>query len=103
MHCYALEYLMPQPGMKCLDVGCGSGYLVACMSKMVGREGFVIGIEHIQGLVDLSIRNLERMQPPILKNYKILLADGRYLLIFNYTEKDLLKMANLTEFVTLNF
>ena len=72
-----LEYLLPLPGQKCLDVGSGSGYLVACMSQMVGPEGFAVGIDHIDGLVELSKRNLERMNPPILQNYKILLGDGR--------------------------
>ena len=37
MHAYALENLKERlhPGSKVLDVGCGSGYLAACMAIMV--------------------------------------------------------------------
>ncbi len=37
MHAYALESLSDflGPGMKALDVGSGSGYLTACMARMV--------------------------------------------------------------------
>jgi protein-L-isoaspartate(D-aspartate) O-methyltransferase len=53
----------------------GSGYLCACMAQMVGKSGKVIGIDHLQGLVDLSQQN-------ILKKDKYLLDDGRVKLLF---------------------
>ena len=53
----------------------GSGYLCACMAQMVGKSGKVIGIDHLQGLVDLSRQN-------ILKKDKYLLDDGRVKLLF---------------------
>ncbi|CAG8778617.1 8446_t:CDS:2, partial [Racocetra persica] len=59
MHAHALENLSPflRPGMKVLDVGCGSGYLTACLAEMVGPEGKVIGIDHIPQLVNLAKDN----------------------------------------------
>ena len=42
---------------------------------MVGKSGKVIGIDHLQGLVDLSRQN-------ILKKDKYLLDDGRVQLLF---------------------
>ncbi|KAF3908067.1 hypothetical protein ABW21_db0204375 [Orbilia brochopaga] len=53
-----IEYL--KPGASILDVGSGSGYLVAVMAHMVQPGGRVVGIEHIQELVDLSISNLRK-------------------------------------------
>uniref|UniRef100_A0A914EH71 Protein-L-isoaspartate O-methyltransferase n=1 Tax=Acrobeloides nanus TaxID=290746 RepID=A0A914EH71_9BILA len=71
MHAMALEYLSEKlvNGAHVLDIGSGSGYLTACMAKMVGGTGKVVGIEHIQGLVDLSIEN-------VLKNHRDLIESG---------------------------
>uniref|UniRef100_A0A0W0GCJ4 Protein-L-isoaspartate O-methyltransferase n=1 Tax=Moniliophthora roreri TaxID=221103 RepID=A0A0W0GCJ4_MONRR len=61
MHAYAAEHLLPylKPGAKVLDIGSGSGYLVAVLHHLV-EEGKVIGIEHVEELVDWSISNLKR-------------------------------------------
>ena len=82
MHAYALEWIHEALGSsdgtsrrprKVLDVGCGSGYLSACLSKM----GYnVFGIDHIQGLVELSRKNLSDENPDYENSVKILLRDG---------------------------
>jgi len=63
MHVTALEELSPflRQGSIILDVGCGSGFLTACMANMVGDEGRVYGIDIIPYLVDLSKKNISRM------------------------------------------
>ena len=62
VHAAAAESLLPflYPGAKVLDVGSGSGYLTHVLSNLVGSEGGgkVIGIDHIQGLVDLATKNM---------------------------------------------
>jgi len=51
---------------RVLDVGSGSGYLVACFAEMmmqqqnVSSSSKVVGIEHIESLVDQSIENLKQ-------------------------------------------
>ena len=53
---------------RVLDVGSGSGYLVACFAEMMMQQNVssssssskVVGIEHIQSLVDQSIENLKQ-------------------------------------------
>ena len=62
MHAHALQILRKQlkPGCSALDVGSGSGYLTACMSDMVGPSGKVVGIDHIQELVEHSIENIKK-------------------------------------------
>ena len=49
---------------RVLDVGSGSGYLVACFAEMMiqqnGSSSKVVGIEHVQSLVDQSIENLKQ-------------------------------------------
>ncbi len=52
-----------RPGSRVLDVGSGSGYIVALFHYLVSdnaTKGKVIGIEHIPQLVDWSIKNLKR-------------------------------------------
>ncbi|VDN06121.1 unnamed protein product [Thelazia callipaeda] len=76
MHASALELLKDhlKEGNRALDVGSGSGYLTACMAIMVGKEGKVVGIEHIQGLLTDSKKN-------IMKNHENLLSTGRIILV----------------------
>ena len=68
MHAYALHVLSEglKPGGKALDVGCGSGYLTACMAYMMG-EGKVVGIDHIEELVNLSLENISKSHSHLLE------------------------------------
>jgi len=81
MHAYALEALSKylHSGANVLDVGSGSGYLTACFSMMVGPNGHVTGIDHIQDLVDDSRVNINNWDPRKFNCGKIELetADGR--------------------------
>ncbi|KAH9924598.1 Pcmt1-prov protein [Amylocystis lapponica] len=56
MHAHTVENLLPLlcPGARVLDIGSGSGYLVA------DGAGTVVGIEHVPELVDWSVQNLAR-------------------------------------------
>ena len=81
MHGYALQWLAEhlRTGKKVLDVGCGSGYLTACFGEMVrGEGGRVFGIDHIDGLVELSQRNLAAGNPGLLEDgtVSVAVADG---------------------------
>ncbi|KAN0060594.1 hypothetical protein ACQY0O_007246 [Thecaphora frezii] len=66
MHAHAFENLAAflQPGNRVLDVGSGSGYCVAVFHRLVSpgastaASGKVVGIDHIQELVDQSRTNL---------------------------------------------
>ena len=52
-----------QPGAKVLDVGCGSGVLLAAFYEMTKKEdgsANVIGIEHISELAEFSRTNLRK-------------------------------------------
>jgi protein-L-isoaspartate(D-aspartate) O-methyltransferase len=68
MHAHCLELLADhlQPGAKVLDVGHGTGYLVAAMAKMVTPGGQVYGVEHIPELVELSRHNLQKSHGELL-------------------------------------
>lgn len=62
MHASAAESLLPflNPGARVLDIGSGSGYLTAVLANLVGKDGTVIGVDHIQGLVDLATANMSK-------------------------------------------
>lgn len=64
MHASAAESLLPyiHPAAKVLDIGSGSGYLTAVLANLVGPQGKVVGIDHIQGLVDLATSNTNKSE-----------------------------------------
>jgi len=59
MHASACESVLPflKPGARVLDVGSGSGYLTHVLAELVKPGGVVVGVEHIQPLVDLATAN----------------------------------------------
>eukprot|EP01084_Bolivina_argentea_P250429 419557_1 len=61
MHLYALGYLSHyiNRGSCVLDVGSGSGYLTAVISRLVGKTGIVIGIDYQSELIKISTKNIE--------------------------------------------
>ncbi|KAK5107161.1 hypothetical protein LTR62_001686 [Meristemomyces frigidus] len=62
MHAAACESLLPYlyPGVKVLDVGSGSGYLTHVIAELIKPDGKVVGVDHIQPLVDLSTANTRK-------------------------------------------
>ncbi|OMP86026.1 Protein-L-isoaspartate(D-aspartate) O-methyltransferase [Diplodia seriata] len=83
MHASACESLLEylNPGAKVLDIGSGSGYLSHVLAELVKPNGTVIGVDHIQELVDLAKANT--VKSPEGKNLmesgaiKYITADGR--------------------------
>jgi len=78
MHAMCLELLKDRlkPGAHALDVGSGSGYLVACMARMTGPTGKIYGIEHIPELVEFSTKNVESDDASLLKDGVITIKQG---------------------------
>lgn len=66
-----LEALEPKKGDKILEVGSGCGYVCALLSKIVGLEGKVIGIEIVPDLVKKAKGNLKNFH-----NVEIICGDG---------------------------
>lgn len=64
MHASAAESLLPylHPTARVLDIGSGSGYLTAVLANLVGPQGKVVGIDHIEGLVDLANANMSKSE-----------------------------------------
>jgi protein-L-isoaspartate(D-aspartate) O-methyltransferase len=70
MHGHACEYLIDylHPGSRVLDIGSGSGYLTHVFANLItdsssppsDADGHVIGIDHIQELVDLARHNMQK-------------------------------------------
>ncbi|XP_063716898.1 protein-L-isoaspartate(D-aspartate) O-methyltransferase-like [Symsagittifera roscoffensis] len=81
MHAFALSTLEKQlrPGKNALDIGSGSGYLTACMAKMVAPDGKATGIDHIPELVQKARGNILRGNPELLDGgcLEIVVGDGR--------------------------
>ncbi|KAF2364936.1 Protein-L-isoaspartate(D-aspartate) O-methyltransferase [Trinorchestia longiramus] len=81
MHACALDLLKDhlKKGSRALDVGCGSGYLTACMGHLVGETGLTVGIDHISELVDAARTNIKKDSPELLESgiVKLVVGDGR--------------------------
>lgn len=58
---------------KVLEIGSGSGYVLALISNIVGNKGRVYGIERIKELADKSKESLKEY-----KNVKVYNQDGMY-------------------------
>ena len=64
MHAAAAESMLPylHPTARVLDIGSGSGYLTAVLANLVGDQGKVVGVDHIQGLVDMATKNMRKSE-----------------------------------------
>jgi protein-L-isoaspartate(D-aspartate) O-methyltransferase len=55
-----LEWLGAQPGDKILDLGSGSGWTTALLSRIVGPKGKVLAVEIVPELVEFGRNNCQR-------------------------------------------
>ena len=83
MHAAAAESLLPylHSNARVLDIGSGSGYLTHVLANLIAPNGSVVGVDHIQELVDLAGGNMRKSEAgkELLRNEKVkfLKADGR--------------------------
>lgn len=68
-----LKLLSVEKGNKVLEVGTGSGYAVALMSKLVGKKGMIFGVELIHELHQRATRTLPGLG---CKNISLKCGDG---------------------------
>ncbi len=66
-----VQALEPKPGDKILEVGAGSGYVAAILSKCVGKMGKVITIEYLKSIYKMAKNNLKKYS-----NVEVVLGDG---------------------------
>ncbi|MFP4115743.1 MAG: protein-L-isoaspartate(D-aspartate) O-methyltransferase [Candidatus Aenigmatarchaeota archaeon] len=67
------QWLDPQPGDKILEIGAGSGWQAAILSRLVGDEGKVYTVEHVAELVDQAKENLAKAN---IDNVEVVEGDG---------------------------
>ena len=68
-----VEELQLEKGHKVLEIGAGSGYHAAIVSKIIGPEGKVYSIERIALLVNKAKDNLEKTG---ISNVEVIKGDG---------------------------
>ncbi len=73
---FLLKLLQAQKGEKILDIGSGSGWTTALLSQIIGKSGFVYGVEIIPELVEFGQKNISKFQ---IKNANIQLVDKKQL------------------------
>ncbi len=67
-----LTLLGVKEGHKVLEIGSGSGYVLALLSELVGKKGSVYGVEIVPGLAERSKKTLKDM-----KNVQVHNKDGK--------------------------
>lgn len=72
MHAHAMELgydaIKEMRNPRILDVGAGSGYLTACLGRLVeNQDGLVFGLEIIPGLVQLAKKNIQLQDGDLLE------------------------------------
>jgi len=67
------EELELDEGLKVLEIGAGSGYHAAIISKIIGEKGKVYTVERIPELVEFAKNNLKKAG---IKNVEVILGDG---------------------------
>jgi protein-L-isoaspartate(D-aspartate) O-methyltransferase len=70
---FMLNLLEAKPGQKVLDVGFGSGWTTAMLSKIVGGKGKIFGLELFAEIYEFGQSNLEKYKQ---KNIKLFLGSG---------------------------
>jgi len=70
---FMTELLEPKAGQKVLEVGSGSGYQAAILSKIVGAKGKIVTTEIVPELFDFARENLRKAR---IKNVDVIFSDG---------------------------
>lgn len=67
------------PFLKALDIGSGSGYMTLALSKMLGPNSQVFGIDHIKDIVDYAKTNISKNHKHYLNSKQIIFKniDGK--------------------------
>lgn len=68
-----LELLQTRKQQIVLEIGSGSGYVLALLSQIVGENGKVFGTEILESLAEQSKTNLELQK---CKNVEVIVVDG---------------------------
>jgi protein-L-isoaspartate(D-aspartate) O-methyltransferase len=69
---YIFKYLpVLKPKMKCLDIGCGSGFFTLCLSKLLGSNSTVFAIDHIEELVKFTEENIRKSHASYINTGRI--------------------------------
>lgn len=74
MHAIFLSALNLEPGEKVLEIGAGSGILLAYIKEIVGKEGKVFGVEIIPETYEFAKKNLRKAG--YLNKVKLILGDA---------------------------
>ncbi len=70
-----LEMLSCGKGMKVLEIGSGTGYVIALLSKMVGEKGKVFGMDIYPEFIEQAEKNLLAQG---IKNFELKNSDGNF-------------------------
>ena len=68
---HAIKILNPKSGEKILDIGCGTGSTSQSLSKLVGENGLITGIDISEPILSFAKNQLEESISRSLSNVKV--------------------------------
>ena len=74
----ALRRLGVEPGMRVLDLACGSGHTLPRLARAVGPTGEVVGVDYTRAMLELARTRVERAG---LDNVRLIEADAADLVL----------------------
>ncbi|MCD6551982.1 protein-L-isoaspartate O-methyltransferase [Thermotoga sp.] len=70
-----MEWVELGEGMKVLEIGGGTGYNAAVMSRIVGENGFVVTVEYFEKVCKIARENVRRLG---IDSVAVVCGDGYY-------------------------
>lgn len=70
-----MEWVGLDEGMRVLEIGGGTGYNAAVMSRVVGKKGLVVTVEYFEEVCRIARENMRRLG---IENVVVVCGDGYY-------------------------
>ena len=70
-HRFMMRRAAPLDGMRCLDVGTGTGEIAFMLAERVGSDGLVTGVDLTPKMIELAEMKMGSLELPIKVNFEI--------------------------------
>ena len=95
---HAIKILNPKSGEKILDIGCGTGSTSQSLSKLVGENGLITGIDISEPILSFAKNQLENKN---IKNIDFIQEDAQTFNLSNFQNDAIFSRFGIMFFVIM--